>query len=111
QVADGVQPDAVLEDLVALAQEVVAQEQHERVDLFFGARPILFAERIEGERLEAEAARHTDGAPDRGRSLAVPVGPRAAAGLRPAAVAIHDDTDVPGQIAGFDVVHARVNAS
>ena len=110
EVADGVEANAVVEDLVALVEEEVAQELHERVDLLLGARPVLLAEGVEGERAQAEAACDAHGSPDGGGALPVPGRPRLAARLRPAAVAIHDDTDVPGEIAGFDVVHARVNA-
>ena len=72
EVADGVEADAVVEDLVALVQEEVAQEQHQRVDLVFGARPVLLAERVERERAQAEAARDAHGAPDGGGPFAVP---------------------------------------
>ena len=78
EVADGVEADAVVEDLVALVEEELAQELHQRVDLLLGARPVLLAEGVERERLEAEAARDAHDPPDGGGAFAVPA-PRAAA--------------------------------
>ena len=70
EVADGVQADAVVEELVALREQELAQEQHQRVDLVLRPGPVLLAERVERERAEAEAARGADRPADGVRPLA-----------------------------------------
>src|SRR5690606_12838860 len=60
-------------------------------------RPVFGGEAVEGERFEAEVRALGDDRPDHFRTALM--APRAvlAAGLRPSAVAIHDDGQVPGQ--------------
>ena len=105
EVADGHEADVVVEDLVALGDQELAEQAHERVDLAGGARPVLLAEGVERERVEAEAAADPDDAAHRGAPGLVPGLARLAARLGPAAVAVHDDADVAGQVPGFDEVH------
>ena len=97
ELADGVEPDAVVEDLAALAFEVVAEQIHETAHFFRGAIPGLRGEGVERERGQAELA---GGAGDRAnavRALAVAFEPGKGAHLRPASVAVHDDADVARQ--------------
>ncbi len=108
EVADGIEPDAVVEDLVSLAQQKILEQEHERVDLLLRTRPVLLAEGVERERTQAEAARRANRAPDRGSAFAVAAGAGVPTELRPAAIAVHDDADVPGEIAGFDEVHSSL---
>jgi hypothetical protein len=108
EVADGVEADAVVEDLAALREQEVAQQQHERVDLVLWTGPVLFTERVEGQGPQAQATCGThDAAHGRG-AFAMTLGAGLTAKLGPAAVAIHDDADVPGKIAGFDQSHCVV---
>jgi hypothetical protein len=97
-----VQTDAVVEELVALREQELAQEQHERVDLVLGPGPVLLAERIQREGADAEAARGADRTTHGVGPFAVPLPAREPALLGPAAVAIHDDADVAGEVSGFD---------
>ncbi len=106
EVADRVQADPVVEELLFLGEEKLAQKHHEGVDLFVRPSPVLLAEGVERERLQPEAPRRADDAPDRGRSFLVPSNAREPAVLRPTAVAVHDDADVRGEIASFDEDHA-----
>ena len=77
----------------SVTQEL-AEQAHQRVDLALGARPVLLAEGVERERLDAEPAADADDAPHRGAPGLVPGLARLAARLGPAAVAVHDDADV-----------------
>ncbi len=108
EVADGVQADAVLQDLVALGEQKVTQELHERIDFVFRARPVLLAEGVEREGVKAEAARDAHDAPYGRGPFVVACRARPATELRPTPVPIHDDADMPGEIAGFDEGHIGV---
>src|SRR5947209_2520631 len=57
QVAEGVQPDAVVHDLGALLEEIFAEEVHQAFDLVGRALPVLRGERVESQRRQAEPAR------------------------------------------------------
>jgi hypothetical protein len=96
EVADGHEADVVVEDLVALGDQELPEQPHQRLDLARGARPVLLAERVERQRLDAEAATDPHDAADGGAAGLVPRLPRLPARLGPAAVAVHDDADVSG---------------
>ena len=105
EIADGDEADVVLEDLVLLAHQELAEQAHQRVDLARRARPVLLAEGVERERVEPEPAADADDAPNRGAPGLVPGLARLAPRLGPAAVAVHDDADVAGEVSGFDEDH------
>src|SRR5690606_38890350 len=91
------QADLVGQQLLALGQEIVAEQLHQGRHLEGRAAPILLTEGIEGQRLDPEAPRRAHDLPDRARSLLVARGAATAKALRPTAVPVHDDGDVLGQ--------------
>jgi len=97
--------DVVLEDLAALRDQELAEQAHEGVDLTGGPRPVLLAEGVERQRFDPEPPAHPDNTPHRVAAGLVPGLARFAARLGPAAVAVHDDADVAGEVPGFDDVH------
>jgi len=114
---DGAELDLVLDELVSLGQEELAEELHQRVD--FGSRPlpVLLAEREEGERVNARAPTSTGDATDSLAAFAMTERARQPPPFGPTPIAIHDDGDVPrnvrrdrghGHIAGY---HAGLSAS
>src|SRR6266478_5219187 len=66
------------------------------------AFPVFDAEAVQGELAEAEATAFLDGAAHTLDAAAVALDARQAALLRPAAVAVHDDGDVPRQPLGVE---------
>jgi coniferyl-aldehyde dehydrogenase len=111
KVAYGVEPDAILEDLFSLPEKKLAKEKHEGIDFFFRASPVLLTERVERQRPQAQTAGGANRPTNRNGTLSMTAGAWLAANLRPPAVAIHDDADVPGEIPGFDEFHPRVPAN
>src|SRR5260370_7786816 len=84
--------------LVDLAQHRLVEEPHQGTDLGTGARPVLRRKRVDREHLHAELLariEHTFDGSDPG-AVAEAGGVAAAAG--PAAVAVHDDPHVPGNL-------------
>src|SRR5690606_9508927 len=71
------------------------QQAQQVADLGGRTRPVLRAEREDGEIGDAEFARGADGLAQRLDAPPVSFRPRQAARGGPAAVAIHDDGDVP----------------
>src|SRR6056297_2816397 len=70
------------------------KQAHQCADFGFGTLPILGAEGVKGQVLDADFAGGLEGGFDGFGSGAVPFDPRFAAVCRPATVAIHDDGDV-----------------
>ena len=92
--ADGLDADVVVHEEAAFGDQVLDVEGHEGVDLVLGAGPVLGAEAVEGQGVEAEVdAVGDDGSNGFGTGL-VAVGAVAPACGGPSAVAVHDDGDV-----------------
>ncbi|KAG0779054.1 hypothetical protein G6F22_010861 [Rhizopus arrhizus] len=83
--------------LVHFAVERAEEQLHQRIDFFLRPAPVLAGEREQGQRGNAQFKAALDGAVDRARAGTVADHARAAALLRPTAVAIHDDGNVAGQ--------------
>ena len=81
----------------ALLADVLLEEVHQGPDLEPRALPVLDREGVEGEHLELQPGGGLDRVAHRGDAGPVPLDARQAAPLGPAAVAVHDDGDVPGQ--------------
>ena len=88
-------PHAQLVHLVAAAVDHVAVEAHQEPDLVGRAPPVLGGERVRGDVRDAELQRALDHVEQRRLAGRVPGGAGQAARLRPPAVAVHDDRDVP----------------
>jgi len=103
ELADGVQPDAVVHDLGTLAMEVVAQQVHQAAHFIGRPLPVLRRERVQGERRQPELARRPRHLAHRVGASPVALQAREAPLLRPAAVPVHDDADVSGERPGGDL--------
>jgi hypothetical protein len=97
QLTHRVEPDLVLEDLLPFLLQIVAEKVHQSGHLLHRPGPVLGGERVERERLDADAARGAGDLADAVAPLPVTLQPGQAALLRPAPVAVHDDAHVPGQ--------------
>ncbi len=97
-VADDPHAHAVLVQLGEILAHETFQQSHQVVDFLGGPRPILGAERINGQYLDAELARRAHRAPQRLDAAAMPFPARQTARRRPAPVAVHDDGDVERRI-------------
>src|SRR5262249_14977465 len=105
--ADGGETDVLLQDLGALVDQVLVEQDHEEVQLRLGPLPVLDAEAVQGELADAEPAALLDGGAHALDTAAVSLDARQAALPGPATVTIHDDSDMPGQslwveASGFD---------
>src|SRR4029077_19949636 len=96
--ADHAHAHAFARKPVEIARDVKAQEIEQRVHFFYGTAPILGREAKYGEVAHAQIAGGLDRAPQRLHALGVPKGAWAGALTRPAAVAVHDDSDVTGRV-------------
>ena len=92
--ADHAQPHVVLLEPGDLGREEAAEQPHQR--RHFGGRPlpVVRRERVERERADPEPRRGFDDAADGLDADAVALGAGPPPGLRPAAVAVHDEGDV-----------------
>ena len=93
-------PDALGRELVGLARDRAAEEVEQPRDLVVGAGPVLAAERVDREHRDAAPDRVLEEAADRLDPGRMAVEVRQVPGAGPAAVAVHDDRDVPGQVLG-----------
>jgi len=100
--ADHVQPHVVRAQLLSLGAKRLAQDRHERAHLARGALPVLDRERVEREHVHAERGAAAHRLAHRFAAGAMAHEPRHPAGLRPAAVAVHDDRDVPRDVPARD---------
>ena len=99
EAADGVEANVVPMQLRGLVPERLAQPPHQSGDFGFRPAPVLGGEGVEGKRLGAELAAGAHDVAHRLAAVPVPFGNRQLLLLRPAAVAVHDDGDVAGQVA------------
>ncbi len=82
--------------LVAPPPDHLAVEAHEEADLVRGALPVLGGEGVGGEVLDPQLQRALDHVEQRALTRFVALGAGQSPLLGPAAVAVHDDGDVPG---------------
>ena len=86
----------LLGDVYAPAQ-VFTQELHQKIRFGFRAAPIFNGKRVQRERFNIQPSARFNGSACRLRSGTMPGGTRQVLTLRPAAVAVHDDRNVPRQ--------------
>src|SRR5690606_23750662 len=87
--------------LLDLAVERGQEQLHQCADLFLGPAPVLAGEREQGQRADALFEAEVDADIDRARAGAMPQRPRPPPLRGPAAVAVHDDCDMAGHVAGI----------
>jgi hypothetical protein len=95
--ADDPQPHAVAVQFGDFAAQIVPQQAHQRVDLVRRPLPVLRREAEQRQIGNSELACRDQRPAHRVGALAMTRDARQAAGLRPAAVAVHDDRDMPRQ--------------
>jgi len=96
-VADEADAHAVAVQRLDLAAEGAHEQFHQQAHFQRRPLPVFLAEGEQGQHLDAETVAGADDAPRRADAGAVAERPRAMALPRPAAVAVHDDGDVPRQ--------------
>jgi hypothetical protein len=109
-VADHLQLDVLVTQLLLLALGEVEQQVHQRP--YFGARPapVGDAEGIQSQELHALLAAGAHGFPHGACALRVALYPREPVGLSPAPIAVHDDRDVSGNLPErLGNLHARAH--
>jgi hypothetical protein len=94
-VADHADPDAELDQLADLAPQRADEQLHQRRHLVGGTAPVLGTEREQRQVLDAAFPAGLQRGAHGVDAAGVPEHARLAPGLRPAAVAVHDDGDVP----------------
>ena len=90
-------PDSVTVELGEVAPNEYPHQIEEALDLVVGARPVLRGEAEERQIADATAHGIADGTSERLNATAMPFPARQTMRVRPAAVAVHDDTDMTGQ--------------
>ena len=95
--ADHVEADVVAQQRLELEAEVALEQHHQRADFGGRALPVLDRKRVKGQDFEAQARRGLDDVADRVDAGAMAFDARQVALAGPAAVAVHDDGDVPRQ--------------
>ena len=96
--ADEAHAHSLLGEIGQLALDRLGEDLHQRVDLVLRARPVLGREREHRQVVDAEIDRRLDDDPNRARAGAMAGGGRKPATLCPAAVAVEDDRDRPGDL-------------
>ena len=91
-------PGALRAQLGRLVADDLLQQHEEAADLLVGAGPVLAAEGVEREHLDAAPDGVADDLPDRLDAGGVAVHLGLAARLGPAPIAVHDDRDVARQL-------------
>ena len=94
--ADHADADVLLHDRGPLLDHVLLEQVHQEIELALRPLPVLARQAIQRELLDAQPGALLGRAAHAGHAAAVPLDPRQALPLRPAAVAVHDDGDVPG---------------
>ena len=94
EIADHVQPHALLFQLADFALQRLDEQPHQQGDLFGGTPPVLGAEREQRQVAHAGAPAGLDHAPDGLHAPGVSRRAGQQTPRRPPAVAVHDDGDV-----------------
>src|SRR5690606_28811632 len=94
-VAEVAQPDVVPVEVLELAAKEAVEEPDNRVHFRLGAAPVLGAEGVDGQVLDAMVGEAFDHAADVFGAGAMAGGAGEAPLACPAPIAIHDDGDVP----------------
>jgi hypothetical protein len=94
--ADHPHANAFRHEPIEVARHIEPQQIEQRAHLLGGPAPILGREPEHRQMRDAEFAGSFHRAPQRFNTLGMPERARTVALLRPAAVAVHDDGDVPG---------------
>ncbi len=95
--ANGREANLLLHYLGALVEQILLQKGHQEFELGPGTFPILDAQAIERQLLNAQAAAFLDRGPHALNAPAMPLDARQAALLRPTTVAVHNNSHVPRQ--------------
>ena len=104
-VADRPQTDAVLDEHFRLAAQEMLEQPHERRNFVRRALQIFSRKGVERQVADAQLARRVNDGAHRLHTPAMTLDAREPALLRPAAVAVHDDGDMVGNI-GAGRLHA-----
>jgi hypothetical protein len=83
--------------------QIFAQEAHQEINFVLRTAPIFERERIESERGNSHSGAGFDYLARRICAGAMSRDARQVTLLRPAAIAVHDDSDVAGQTSGVDL--------
>ena len=106
--ADDAKADVVAQQRVQLEAQIALEQRHQRRDFRRRTLPVLDRERVERQDLDAETGRRFDDVADRIDPGAVAFDTRQMALRGPAAVAVHDDGDVPRQTVEVDLAGERL---
>ena len=90
---------ALIDQLVGVLAHGAIDQAEQAGDLFVGPAPVLLAEDVQRQDLDAAVGRDLDDGPDGLDPLDVAGDARQPAGSCPAAVAVHDDRDVSRALA------------
>src|SRR5258708_5841066 len=85
--------------LLDIGTAIAAEEAHQMTNLVFGAAPIFRRKRVERQILQAQLARCSNDLAHGRNALDVAGLARKKPVLRPPAIAVHDDGDMPGKTA------------
>lgn len=96
-------PHAQIVELVAATVDHVAIEAHQPAHLVGGALPVLGGERIGRQVRDTQLDRAVDDIQQRRLAAGMTLGALESTLLGPAAIAVHDDRDVPRQRLGGDL--------
>ena len=95
-------------DLRPLFDHVLLEEMHQQTQLAPRPLPVLAAEAIQRQLLDPQAAAFLDEQAHALDTAPVPLDAGESAGLRPAAVAVHDDGDMPRQSIGAQALGGKL---
>ena len=87
--------DALAHQVGGVVTDGGVEQREQHLDLLARARPVLAAEGVDGEHLDATLLGPLDDGPDRVHARGVTLGLGDAALARPSAIAVHDDRDMP----------------
>src|SRR5439155_21899490 len=89
--------DVLFHDLRAFPDQILAEQGHEKIELLTRAFPVFAAQAEKSELADAQPATFLHRGANALDTAAMALDPRQAALPRPAAVAVHDDGNVPRQ--------------
>ncbi len=95
--ADNLQADIIAVNDGQFLAQILPQQPHQEIDFGLGPAPVFHRKRVKRQRGNIQTRAGFDDGPRGFHSGAVPGDAWQMPALRPAAVAIHDDGDMPGQ--------------